>query len=97
MSVVEKPGSPRGAAGRPKSRASWSGRLLDDASDQYRRPASHWPLLLEVPRKIAPEMTTARESRGGGTAERARDEREAKPSLGNDNDDERADLPSILS
>lgn len=22
----------------------WSGRLLDDASDQYRRPASHWPL-----------------------------------------------------
>lgn len=31
---------------RRASRASWSGRLLDDASDQYRRPASHWPLLL---------------------------------------------------
>lgn len=34
------------ALSRRASRASWSGRLLDDASDQYRRPASHWPLLL---------------------------------------------------
>lgn len=57
------------ALSRRASRASWSGRLLDDASDQYRRPASHWPLLLGAvenrPGDDGQEEARGRRSRSG--------------------------------
>jgi len=75
------------ALSRRASRASWSGRLLDDASDQYRRPASHWPLLLGAVEN-RPGDDGQEEARGRwrrrrrGWSERVRDSR--------------ADLPSFL-
>lgn len=74
------------ALSRRASRASWSGRLLDDASDQYRRPASHWPLLLGAvenrPGDDGQEEARGRRRRGTGCPEGVRDNR--------------ADLPSFL-
>jgi len=59
------------ALSRRASRASWSGRLLDDASDQYRRPASHWPLLLGAvenrPGDDGQEEARGRRKRGTGS------------------------------
>lgn len=75
------------ALSRRASRASWSGRLLDDASDQYRRPASHWPLLLGAVENRPgddgqEEARGRRRRRRRGWSERVRDSR--------------ADLPSFL-
>lgn len=74
------------ALSRRASRASWSGRLLDDASDQYRRPASHWPLLLGAvenrPGDDGQEEARGRRRRTSGWAEGVRYSR--------------ADLPSFL-
>lgn len=72
------------ALSRRASRASWSGRLLDDASDQYRRPASHWPLLLGAVEN-RPGDDGQEEARGRwrrrrrGWSERVRDSRADLP------------------
>lgn len=75
------------ALSRRASRASWSGRLLDDASDQYRRPASHWPLLLGAVENRPGD--DGQEEAGG----RWRRKRRSGPRGLRDS---RADLPSFL-
>lgn len=75
------------ALSRRASRASWSGRLLDDASDQYRRPASHWPLLLGAVENRPGD--DGQEEAGG----RRRRKRWSGPKGVRDS---RADLPSFL-
>lgn len=60
-------------AGHHQAGRLWSGRLLDDASDQYRRPASHWPLLLG-----AAENRSGDDGRGEDVAqEKGRKERDS--------------------
>jgi len=80
------------ALSRRASRASWSGRLLDDASDQYRRPASHWPLLLGAvenrPGDDGQEEARGRRKRGTGSG--------VGNGRGGGVRDNRADLPSFL-
>lgn len=76
------------ALSRRASRASWSGRLLDDASDQYRRPASHWPLLLGAVENRPGD--DGQEEAGGCLQEEERWEEDGSKGVS------RADLPSSI-